>query len=142
MSSIRDKINEHADNFGVVANVLTTDAGTFLTYSSEVTGSANNLTVATSDSSLDAISTDLTEEQAAQDAIIFVDGNKVTKETNEFKNVIEDVTITASAVNMATPITLTIAQDTEHGANLIDEFISGYNSLANTMRNLSNAKNW
>jgi flagellar hook-associated protein 2 len=140
LSAIRDKINENADNFGVVANVITTDAGTFLTYSSDVTGSANSLTVSTSDTSLDNISTNLTEEKSAKDAIIWLDGNKVTKDTNEFKNVIEDVTIIASSVNMGAPATLSISQDEENGLNLINEFVDGYNSLANTMRNLSNAE--
>jgi flagellar hook-associated protein 2 len=140
LSDIRDKINESVGNFGVVANVITTDSGTFLTYSSEITGDANNLTVTASDGSLDGISTDLTSKQSAKDAIIWVDGNKVTKDTNEFKNVIEDVTITASKVNMGTPTELLITQDSENGLNLINEFVSGYNSLANTMRNLSNVE--
>jgi flagellar hook-associated protein 2 len=141
LSTIRDKINEKSDNFGVVANVITSDAGTFLTYSSTLTGSANNLTV-TSTGTLDSISNaGATQVQAAQDAIIYIDTNKVTSDTNEFKNVIEDVTITANKANLGNPSTLTIAQDKENGVNLLNEFVNGYNALVNTMSDLSNAEN-
>ncbi|WP_206484823.1 flagellar filament capping protein FliD [Thalassotalea sp. G2M2-11] len=138
LSVIRDKINEHADNFGVVANVISTDSGTFLSYSSEITGDTNDLSV-TSTGTLDSISNaGATQVQAASSAIIWVDGNKITKDSNEFKNVIEDVTITANKVNMGSPSTLTIAQDEENGKNLITEFVDGYNALVNTMTSLSN----
>lgn len=142
LSSIRDKINESAENFGVVANVLTTDEGTFLSYTSDITGSSNTLSVSTSDASLDAISTTATVEQAAQDAIITVNGNTVTQDTNVFQNTIEDVTITANAVSEAgSPATLSISQDDENGERLLNEFINGYNSLLNTITTLSDAEN-
>lgn len=141
LSDIRDKINESGDNFGVVANVITSDAGTFLSYTSEITGDVNDLTV-TSTGTLDSISNaGATEVQAAADAIIYVDNNKITKETNEFKNVIEDVTITATNANIGNPTTLTIAQDKDNGVNLLNEFVNGYNALVNTMTDLSNPEN-
>lgn len=141
LSAIRDKINEAAGNFGVVANVISTDSGTFLTYSSTVTGAANNLTV-TSTGTLDEISNaGATQVQAAQDAIIKVDGNQVTKPTNEFKNVIEDVTITATKANIGNPTTITLSQDKDNGVTLLNEFINSYNTLFNTMTQLSNPEN-
>ena len=140
LSAIRDKINETSTNFGIVANVVTTDAGTYLSYSSEVTGAANTLAVTTSDASLANISTNNTTKQAAQDAIIKINGDTVTNSTNEFKNKIEDVTITATKVNTGTPATLTIAQDQENGKQLITDFVNGYNSLVNTMTSLANAE--
>lgn len=142
LSAIRDKINESADNFGVVANILTTDEGTFLSYTSDITGSANTLSVSTSDAVLDDISTNTTVEQAAQDAIITVNGNTVTQDTNVFQNTIEDVTITANAVSdVDSPTTLSISQDEDNGEQLINNFINGYNSLVNTLSTLSNAEN-
>ncbi len=138
LSAIRDKINEAADNFGVVANVISTDAGTFLSYTSDISGTGNDLSV-TSTGTLDTISNaGANQVQAATSAVIWIDGNKITKDTNEFKNVIEDVTITATKTNMGSPATLTIAQDQENGKNLIDEFVKGYNNLVNTMTSLSN----
>ena len=136
LSAIRDKINEQSANFGVTANIINSDSGSFLVFNSQVTGLANNLTVTTSDASLDAISTNNSVEQAAQDAVIYVDGNKVTNSSNEFKNVIEDVTITAKTVNTGTPADISIAQDGENGTDLIKEFVAGFNDLMTSITGL------
>ena len=136
LSAIRDKINEQSENFGVTANIINSDAGSYLVYSSTVTGSANNLTVTTSDVSLDNISTNNTTEQSASDAIIVVDGNTITNDSNEFQNVIEDVTITAQAVNTGSPATLTIAQDEDNAKELINEFVDGFNALMDNITGL------
>jgi len=136
LSTIRDKINEQSENFGVTANIINSDSGSFLVFNSQVTGAANNLTVTASDSSLDAISTNNTVEQSAQDAVIYVDGNKVTNSSNEFKNVIEDVTITAKTVNTGTPADISIAQDGENGTSLIKEFVAGFNDLMTNITGL------
>lgn len=140
LSAIRDKINENSANFGITANIINTDAGSFLVYNSEVTGAANNLTVTTSDASLDGISTNNTIEQASQDAVIYVDGNKVTNSSNEFKDVIEDITITAKKVNLGTPAVLSVAQDNENGKTLIKEFVEGYNTLMTNITGLGAPK--
>ncbi|MCW8833168.1 MAG: flagellar filament capping protein FliD, partial [Colwellia sp.] len=120
--------------------IINSDAGSYLVYSSTVTGLANNLTVTTSDASLDNISTNNTTEQTASDAIIVVDGNTITKETNEFKNVIEDVTITAKKVNTGAPATLSIAQDEENAKELINEFVDGFNALMDNITGLGAPK--
>ena len=138
LSTLRDKINEASDNFGVTANVVTTDAGSYLVYSSEVTGAANSLSVTGSDASLDNISTNATVEQAAQDAVITIDGNTVSSDTNEFKNNIEDVTINVSKENIGEPTTLTISQDKENGEKIIRNFVNTYNSMIDTLDTLGN----
>lgn len=140
LSVIRDKINEQVGNFGVTANVITSDAGSFLVFDSSITGSANSLTITTSDVSLDGISTNNTTEQSAQDAIIYIDGNKSTNSTNKFQNIIEDVTITAKQVEMATPATLSISQDKENGTTLVNEFVDGFNELINALVGLGAPK--
>ncbi|WP_448546795.1 flagellar filament capping protein FliD [Thalassotalea fusca] len=140
LSDIRDKVNQASDNFGIVANIINTDAGTYLTYTSEVTGAANALTVTTSDASLDNISTNNTTNQVAQDATIKIDGNTVTSSSNEFKNSIEDVTITAKVENIGNPTTLTISQDEENGDKLVKDFVNSYNALISTLDDLSNAE--
>lgn len=129
LSAIRDKINEQSANFGVTANIINSDSGAFLVFNSQVTGTANNLTVTTSDASLNGISVNNSVEQSAQDAVIYVDGNKITNDSNEFKNVIEDVTIIAKKENLGTPTTLSISQDEENGTTLINDFVDGYNEL-------------
>lgn len=141
LSDIRDKINAQSENFGVTANIINGDTGSFLVFESKVTGLANALTVTTSDASLDGISTNNTTSIAAQDAKITIDGTSISNSTNEFKNTIEDVTITANKVTtVGNPSVLSISQDTENGSELINEFIAGYNTLVNELTGLSAPK--
>ena len=96
LSAIRDKINAQSENFGVTANILNTDTGSFLIYNSEVTGLANELSVTSADASLDKLvstNPNVQKVQAAQDASVTIDNVSITNSTNEFKNVIEDLTI-------------------------------------------------
>lgn len=141
LSDIRDKINESGDNFGVVVNVVNTDAGSYLTYATETTGADNALTVSTSDAALDNISTNNTTTQTAQDAIVLIDGNTVTSDTNSFQNVVEDVTFTVSEVNTGSPATISISQDEDNGRQLIEDFVQAYNTLVGTMDYLSDPEN-
>ncbi len=141
LSSIRDKINAVSENFGVTANIINGGAGSFLVFDSQVTGASNALTITTSDPSLDAISTNNTQVRTAQDASISVDGVIIANDTNEFKNVIEDLTITAKEVtSVGNPAVLSVSQDTEHGSELITEFIAGYNALVDDLTGLGAAK--
>lgn len=138
ISAIRDKINEQVDNFGVNVNVLNTDAGTFLLFNSSESGHGNDLTITSSSPALAAISTNNTIEQNAQSAIITVDGNTITNETNEFKNFIEDVTITANKVTGigGESSTITISQDIDSANELINNFISSFNALSDALTGL------
>ena len=152
LSAIRDKINAESSNFGVTANIINGGAsGSFLVFDSQITGESNALTVVTSDTSLNAISANNSVARIAQDAKITIDadpdaipaitGTIVSSSTNEFKNVIEDVTITAKSVTPAgSSALLSITQDTENGKTLIDEFIAGYNELVNQLTGLGAPK--
>lgn len=150
LSIIRDKINQQSENFGVTANLINDGSGSFLVFDSQITGQDNALSVTSSgalDGSLDGLSVNNTITRAAEDAIITIDatdlsaGTTVTSSTNEFKNIIEDITITTkSLTTVDTPATINITQDTEHGSDLIDEFISGYNALATELTGLGAPK--
>jgi flagellar hook-associated protein 2 len=147
LSAIRDKINAQSENYGVTANIINGSSGSFLVFDSQVTGAANALSVTSSDASLDSISTNNSVERIAQDARIVIDasdtstGTTVTSSTNEFKNTIEDVTITVKELTaVGEPAELSISQDKENANALIDEFISGYNALADELIGLGAAK--
>ncbi|WP_286265370.1 flagellar filament capping protein FliD [Thalassotalea atypica] len=146
LSTIRDKINEQSENFGVSVNIINTGSNAYLSFSSEKTGAANELVISSGDAALSGLTTDLVNRppsQVAQDAQIIIDNNGIviSSDSNEFKNVIEDVTITANKANIGSASTLTISQDEENGKALIDSFINGYNSLMFTMNSLSNPEN-
>ncbi len=142
LSAIRDKINAESSNFGVTANIINSDGEAHLVYKSSVTGDTNNLSVSTSNASLDSISTNTTQDpinDIAKSAIVLVDGFTVTNDTNELKNVIEDVTIVANKVSTSAT-TLDISQNQEVANELIQEFVDGYNALAENMLGLGAPK--
>ena len=61
--------------------------------------------------------------------------------TNEFKNVIEDLTINVSEVTtVGSPVSIDIEQDVDSGEALIDEFIAGYNELMTSLVGLGAPK--
>jgi flagellar hook-associated protein 2 len=141
LSAIRDKINAQSENFGVTANIINGSSGSFLVFDSQVTGADNQLIVSTSDASLDAISTNNSIVSAAQDAKITIDGTLVSNSTNEFKNTIEDITISVKELTVAgDPAVLSVTQDKENASELINEFISGYNALVGELTGLGAAK--
>ncbi len=142
LSAIRDKINAESANFGVTANIINSDGEAHLVYKSSITGDANNLTITTSDASLASISTNTTQDpinDIAKSAIVLVDGFTVTSDTNELKNVIEDVTIVANKVSTSAT-TLDISQNQAVANELIQEFVDGYNALAENMLGLGAPK--
>jgi flagellar hook-associated protein 2 len=142
LSTIRDKINAQSTNFGVTASLVNSDSGTYLSYTSSVTGTANELSVTTADAALDNLATNATTTRNAQDAIIEIDGggNTVTSSSNEFKNTIEDVTIVAKKVSIAGAATLDISQDTQVATDLVNEFVASFNTLADSMDVLASPK--
>jgi flagellar hook-associated protein 2 len=142
LSAIRDKINAESENFGVIASLVNSDSGTYLTYTTSETGTANALSVTTADIALDNLATNTTSTRTAQDAIIEIDGNNnfVTSSSNEFKNTIEDVTIVANKVTVSGAAELDISQNQEVASDLVNDFVSAYNALADTMSGLGSAQ--
>ncbi len=158
---IRRKINEN--EYGLTANYVKTDSGYILTIDTGTTGSANNsLTItATVDgeaaegyqslSSL-AFSGGTTDEDgnvidgwnytAAKDAIIQVDGQRVSSSTNTFDEQISGITLTVAKVSATDDDgnfianTLTITQDYDAVTTKMEEFVSAYNTLMSTLDEL------
>jgi flagellar hook-associated protein 2 len=141
LSTIRDKVNAESANFGVTANIINSDEGSYLVYKSAISGDGNSLVVSTDNASLDDISTNNTQDanDYATSSIVLIDGLTVTSDTNELKNVIEDVTIFASQVS-TTATTLDISQNQDVANELMHEFVDGYNALAENMLGLGAPK--
>lgn len=146
LESIRKRINNHGDNFGVTANIIKmSDGSAKLVLDSGVTGEGNDMSISgTGDMS--SFASSLSQTQAAKDAIITVDGNTLKSDTNEFDNSIVGLTLTAlrvsdtdsSDVTGATLETnqLSISTDSSGITDLVKSFINGYNSLVTTANGL------
>lgn len=144
LADVRDAINNASDNPGIKATIIKVDSGSQLILTSGKLGAANTITVAATDAdALDGndltrlATANLTVIQAAADAIIHVDGQKATRDSNSFSDVISDVTITLKKADPAKTESLSIALDKESTKTKVSEFIKAYNALAATMSSLS-----
>jgi flagellar hook-associated protein 2 len=149
LSDIRDSINDSEDNDSVIATIITDDNGQHLVLSSKESGVANSITITANDvgdgDNTDALglsrlaSNNLTEVEAAADAQITIDGTVVvTSSTNEFKNVIDGIDITAKKVQDVDD-DLSKVKITEDNSNIkgtLDEFVKAYNELIDLSTNL------
>jgi len=163
LSDIRDAINDSVDNDSVIATIVTDDAGQHLIMTSKETGVANAITTTvTGDSVGDDIDnlglsrlaydvsdplpinhiTNLAEVTEALDAQITIDGTLVvTSSTNEFKNVIDGVDITAKKLHDVDD-DLSKISFSENNSNIqagIEKFVESYNELQKLSKQLGAA---
>ena len=145
LEGIRDAINAASDNPGIAASIVNVDGGTRLVLSSEKTGSANTIAITVTDddlnntdvSGLSQLATaNLTTLKTAQDAIINLDQQLVTRDSNSFSDVITGVTLNLKSADVGTTGTLTIALNTTSVESKVNSFVEAYNSLADTMKSL------
>ena len=144
LEGIRDAINSASDNPGVSASIINVDGGTQLVFASNKIGAENVIDiVATDDDGADGFdlariaTASLDTVQSAQDAIINVDQQQVTRGSNTFSDVIQGVSFTLKKADAGTAETLTIALDTDSVKGKVNTFAAAYNSLVETMKSLS-----
>ncbi|MDM7860157.1 flagellar filament capping protein FliD [Alteromonas sp. ASW11-36] len=165
LAELREAINGADDNFGVNANIIstgTTDGGAKLVFTSDITGSGNDLTIVNDNNlaDLDRVATTDSTETAtylspivsAQNAIAEVDGIEVQSASNEFENTIQNVSFTANELSPATATTdlatypdgfiyqtstLTIGFDKTGLEEKINKFVTDYNSIISEIQTLT-----
>jgi len=151
LAEIRNAINNASDNTGISATIVNVDDGAGgteakLILSSDNTGSDNAITITVNDD--DANDTDasglsafyfdtndataperLTEINAAVDAEIYIDGQKVLSSSNTVVDAIDGLTITILKEDSGTVHGLTVASDTATVKANIEAFVKEYNAL-------------
>ncbi|MBA6335749.1 flagellar filament capping protein FliD [Colwellia sp. BRX8-7] len=163
LSDIRDAINDSVDNDSVIATIVTDDLGQHLIMTSKETGVANAITTTVSDvsdgndtdnlglsrlaydvSDVDPLNhiTNLAEVDKAVDAQITIDGTLVvSSSTNEFKNVIDGVDITAKKMHDVDDDISKISFSANN-ANIqsgVEKFVESYNELQKLSKQLGAA---
>jgi len=152
LSGIRDAIN--AQNTSVTASIVNDGTGNRLVITSMDTGAANSLKIDVSDddgnntdgSGLSTFAYDptassgsgknLSELQAAQNALLTVDGLNISKASNSITDVIQGVTLNLKAVTSTTN-SMTIATDNSAIKSSVQSFVDAYNKLNTSLRNLT-----
>lgn len=149
LEGISAAINGAEDNPGVAASIINVDDGSGGTVSrlvltSDKVGAANTIDiVATDDDALDGFdlaqlnTANLTSIQVAQDAKIKVDGQTATRDSNSFSDVITGVSFTLNKADVGVVETLKVSLDTANVKAKVNTFVNAYNSLADTMKQLS-----
>lgn len=144
LAGIRDAINQAADNPGIKATIIKVDSGSQLVLTSDKVGAENAITIAATDAdALDGkdltrlATASLISVQSAQDAIIHVDGQQVTRNSNSLSDVISGVTISLKKADASKTELLSIDLDKSSVKSKINDFIKAYNSLTDTINSLS-----
>ncbi|WP_111976548.1 flagellar filament capping protein FliD [Algibacillus agarilyticus] len=160
---VEDNTTSSSSNvFGVLASIIDTGtaAGAKIVFTSQKTGTGNDLQIVntTDDAELDNLSTqssgggalaNLNETKTAADATATIDGIAVASETNEFENVIENVSFTAEYVSefdytdsgtgedVYKTSRLSVGADKDGLKNKITDFVDNYNSLMDEITTLT-----
>lgn len=159
LADIAEAINTAEDNQGVKATVVTDDNGSRLVLFAEKTGVVNEVSLAITGNGdgadnngspasltlLGAQTADFATLQAAQDAEITLDGANVTSATNEFKDAVTGITLTASKVSDWTDdtkterkaTTLTVGYDKASVETNLKGFVESFNKVMNTIKQLT-----
>ncbi len=148
LAGIRDAINNSSSNTGVQASILTTTDGSRLVLTSAETGASKALSVTvtgdgdgndTDNAGLSRLvwtsagTRNLTQSQAAADAVFSVDGFAATSASNSVTGVIEGVTIDLKAAGSGT---LTLSRDDAAIEANVQSFVDAYNALRQTIADL------
>lgn len=138
LGGIRDAINAASDNSGVKATIINEAGGSRLVLTGGETGAANAITVtqAGGDGGLSVFeydpgtSTNMSELQAAADAVLKVEGFTVNSASNKVTTAIDGLTIDLEKADPGTVHTLTISDDTDALVEAVKGFVDAYNTLA------------
>lgn len=152
LSGVRDAIN--ATNSSVTASIVNDGTTNRLVITSKDTGEVNSLkiTVADSDgnsqdaSGLSQMAYDplaaagtgknMTQLQAAKNALLNVDGIDISKPSNTITDAIQGVTLNLLGVS-TTAVDLSVAIDKDKIKTNVTSFVDAYNKLDDTLRNLT-----
>ncbi len=137
LADIADSINAVSDDTGVIASVLqVSETESRLVLTGATTAETIQTSVVSGDDVLDGIGVldtgaFKTEIQTAQGAIIEIDGVSVTRDTNNFEDVLDGIDIDIVGAAPGTLINLEITNDVSGTKEAIENFVTAYNSFRN-----------
>lgn len=142
LSDVRDAIN--AKQGSVTASIIKADDNSYyLALTSRDSGTTNKMTVTTDDAELAKFvsydpagsSNVMTEQVAASDAVVKINGIEITRSSNTITDAPEGVTLNLTKTNKGSPETLTVVKDNQPMLDAVQAFVDAYNSLQTTIGN-------
>ncbi|MDP2752483.1 MAG: flagellar filament capping protein FliD [Rhodocyclaceae bacterium] len=141
LAQMRDAIN--ASTALVNATIVTGASGSELVITSDNTGTSDKIKIVSTVSSgtfgyAPVTATGLTQQTAALDAIVKIDGTTLANTTsNTITNAVTGVTLTLLATNDNAATTLSVANDPAALTTKLNTFVSAYNALAAKVKTLT-----
>ena len=143
LAGIAAAINGATGNTGVQATILNESGGAHLLLTATNTGAASAITVtaAGGDGGLNqlnynATTKSMTELQQAQDSHIKISNFDHFSPTNAVSDAITGVTLNLVSASPGTNVTVGVSADTSGISTLVSQFVSSYNTLAQTISTL------
>lgn len=144
LQTIRKRINNDGDNFGLSVNIVNTaDGSAKLVIDSGVSGDDKDLVISGSTTELqNEFTSKMAETQQASSAEILVDGNELKSDTNVFDDVIQDLKLTVLRVSDTDSNgdlksnKVDITTDKTSVQETVQKFIDGYNALQSKLTSL------
>jgi flagellar hook-associated protein 2 len=118
-------------NAGVSATIVNDGTADHLVITAKDSGAANTIKITANGSlaGFDTTSGGMAVQQAAQDAILKIDGMTVTKPSNTITDAIKGVTLNLTQTNIGNPATLTVGRDSSAVKKSITDLVAAYNTL-------------
>ena len=154
LAGVRDAIN--ATNSSVSATIVNDGTANRLVITSKDSGEVNSLKISVADSgdgnnadalglsrmAFDPTATvgngkNMTQMQAAKNAILDIDGIAVVKASNSISDVIEGVTLNLLTTSAGNSVNLAVASNQDSVKTSVTAFVDAYNKLDTTLRNLT-----
>lgn len=156
LANVRDAINSAEGNSGVVATIVNVDDGANgtearLLITSKTGGVDNQITITAIEDlgnpGLANLAYDsgtatgsLVEQQAAVDALVYIDGLAATRSSNSIEDLIDGVQIDLLKAEQGVQIEVTVSNDTDAMVENVQEFVDAYNQLRESIKTLSENK--
>ncbi|MBB4132137.1 MULTISPECIES: flagellar filament capping protein FliD [unclassified Xanthomonas] len=144
LTDIAAAINKAAGGKGVTASVVTANDGQHLVFNAVDSGTKGALTVSASDPSLSSltfgagVTGGLTQQVAAADALVRVDGFERTSSSNTVSDIVPGVVLNLTKAAEGTKFNLGVAADTSGLKANLTAYAAAYNT-ANTLLAKSSA---
>lgn len=148
LSGIRDAINKAG--IGITASIVNDGSASpnRLVLTETSTGKANSMKISVDgDAALQTLlnhdpaglpaAQAMKETVSAQNAEFKLDGLDISSASNNAANIIEGVTLKLTKTNVGTPTSLVVARDTEAVVKSVNEFVTAYNAITKTMKDLT-----
>ena len=128
LNDLRDSINQA--QAGVAASILTvSDTDHRLVLSSLKTGAANAIEMTASDDGSFVASLGLHDLQAAQDAIVHIDGYTVQRSSNSIDDAVEGLSLDLLTADPDQEIQVNVSQNTQPAVTALENLVTNYNAV-------------